>query len=332
MHDSRFGFNGPNRFGVRYYGVIRVFSFFLLLFAGSLWANETITLNLKWSHQFQFAGYYAALEQGYYAEEGLEVVLKPWDSQDASIYDQVSREGVGSYGAGDITLLKKHAEGRPLVLLSNIFQHSPLVLTTLRSSGITMPEELVGKKIMVNEDLDRFYIEALLMATGVSPEKVTFVRHTYDKNDLLQGRVDAMTVYRSDQPFWFRKQGVDVNIIDPRSYGIDFYGDNIFTNEVELRTHPGRAARFVRASLKGWEYALEHPEAIIDLLIRKYGVTMDKSQLQDEAKEVARHIRGAWIRSAIARYPSSTNPSEFRSTRRCSGIFFWITGTAIMSG
>ena len=110
---------------------------------------------------------------------------------------------------------------------------------------------------------------ALAEKTGLDLEKVEIINPTFRNEDLIEGKMDAMLAYVSDQPFWFQRRGVPVNIIDPRDYGIDFYGDNLFTTEGEIEKNPERVEKIIRATLKGWEYALANPDEIIDTILNR---------------------------------------------------------------
>lgn len=230
---------------------------------------ERISIRFKWFHQFQFAGYYAAVEKGFFAEEGLDVELIERDPSVSHI-DQVLN-GENEYGVADAGLVLYRLQGKPVVLISQIFQHSPLVILTLKGSGIRTPYDLPGKTIMVdqlsNSDAP---LQGMLLKTIGGLDKVKVVPQTYKNEDLLKGKVDAMDSYLTDQPFWFRERGVNINIIDPRDYGIDFYGDNLFTTEAEVRGRPDRVEKIIRAAKRGWRYALEHPVEIVDLILEKY--------------------------------------------------------------
>ena len=77
----------------------------------------------------------------------------------------------------------------------------------------------------------------------------------------VQADVDVSEAYISIEPYWMKKKyDIDLNIIDPKNYGIDFYGDLIFTTEKEIKEHPKRVEAFTRATIKGWKYALKHKE------------------------------------------------------------------------
>ncbi len=248
-----------------------------------------VTIQLRWFHQFQFAGYYAAIEKGFYAEEGLQVSLREFEPGKDRIAPIL--EGKAQYGVGGPSLLKIRTEGHPVVVLAQIFQHSPGVLVTLKESGIFSPYELVDKKMMLPlDDIGNAPIQAMILATLGDMNRITVVPHTYDNLDLINGKVEAMSAYLSNEPFRLNQQGMAINIIDPHSYGIDFYGDNLFTTEKEIKVHPERVKKMIRATLKGWEYAFEHRDEIIDLILTKYNPDLDRDQLRYEAKVIDQMI------------------------------------------
>lgn len=125
----------------------------------------------------------------------------------------------------------------------------------------------------------------------MTPDKFTHVPHSYDKDDLTSGKVDVMSAYLTDQPFYFRQRGIPLNIINPQNYGLDFYGDLLFTSAQEIQANPGRAELFLRASLKGWQYALDHPEDLIQLVKHQYQSPLSLEHLRFEAAETHKMIR-----------------------------------------
>ncbi|MGB5422605.1 MAG: ABC transporter substrate-binding protein, partial [Desulfobacterales bacterium] len=250
---------------------------------------EPVTIQLRWFHQFQFAGYYAAIEKGFYAEEGLRVSLREFEPGKDRIAPVL--EGKAQYGVGDPSLLKLRMQGQPLVVLAQIFQHSPSVLMTRRESGVFSPEELVGKKVMMPlGDFGSAAIQVMILDALGDLNRLSLIPQTYNHEKLITGDIDAMATYLSNEPFKLKSKGVAVNVIDPRSYGIDFYGDNLFTTEKEVDQQPDRVKKMVRATLKGWEYALEHKDEIIDLILKKYNPALGRNQLGYEAKVVDQMI------------------------------------------
>lgn len=243
-----------------------------LLYSNTLVAAselEPVSLQLKWFHQYQFAGYYAAKEKGFFTEEGLDVTLHQRNLSTSHIEDVL--EGKAEYGVADAGLVLTRLQGKPVVLLSQIFQHSPLVLLALKDSGIRTPYDLAGKTIMADlKGNSEAPLYAMLLKTLGGLDSVTIKPHTFRNEDLLEGKIDTMDGYLTDQPYWFEQQGRPVTVIDPRDHGIDFYGDNLFTTEGEISKHPERVEKMIRAVNRGWTYALAHPEEIVDLILEKY--------------------------------------------------------------
>jgi ABC-type nitrate/sulfonate/bicarbonate transport system substrate-binding protein/HPt (histidine-containing phosphotransfer) domain-containing protein len=204
-----------------------------LFFLASLWfcqahALDAVTLQLKWHHQFQFAGYYAAKELGYYKEVGLDVTIKPATNDQNPISNVLN--GGAQYGVGSKDLLLLRQRGEPVVALAVIFQHSPYVLLALKKKNIESVQDLVGKRIMFDPFAQE--IIAYLRAVGISMDSIVKVSsNDYDAKDLLSGKIDAYAGYSTNDPYYLDKAGVPYLSFSPRSVGIDFYGDNLFTTE-----------------------------------------------------------------------------------------------------
>jgi PAS domain S-box-containing protein len=242
------------------------------------WAEERVALQLKWTHSFQFAGYYMAKEKGYYQAAGLDVELRE-SGPDGHYVDEVY-SGRAQYGTGSTNVLLDRNKGLPVVVLAVIFQHSPEVLMTLRTSGITSPYQLAGKRVMLSP-AGTPAIAPMLLNTLGSLDKITLLAQANDMQALIDGRIDAMSGYYTDQPYVFQGMGFPVHVLRPIYYGVDFYGDNLFTTEAELRSHPDRVKAFRQASLKGWEYAMAHPEEAI-AAVQKQGYPFDAEHLRYE--------------------------------------------------
>jgi signal transduction histidine kinase/FixJ family two-component response regulator len=251
---------------------------------------EAVTLQLKWLHQFQFAGYYAAKEKGYYAAEGLQVDIRQRDPDQNNIHQVLT--GKADYGVADSIILLYRMRGESVVLLAPILQQSPLAYISLGNSGIQSPYQIKGKRVMTYPaDTDGLPLKAMHHELGIDRKEFSAVPKTVDPNVLESGMVDVYPCYLGNEPYHFRERDVEINIIDPRNYGIDFYGDMLFTSQRELENHPGRAERFLRASLRGWTYAMAHTEEIIDLILNQYGVKKSRAHLRYEADVIRRMIQ-----------------------------------------
>lgn len=260
----------------------------LLLLASTAWGAETVNLQLKWTHAFQFAGYYAARELGYYSEAGLDVRINEAVPGTNVVAKVVS--GEADFGVGMSSLLLEREAGKPVVVLAVIFQHSPQVLIAARKTDTQSVHDLAGKRIMFEQLSEELH--AYLKREGVPLDSIKQIEHAFDPQDLVSGRVDAISAYVTNEPYFLRQAGFEYLTLTPRSVGIDFYGDNLFTSEEYVRQHPERVQAFRAASLRGWEYAMAHPDEIIDLIIRKYSPELSRDFLQFEAAQMAPLIRG----------------------------------------
>ncbi|GAA5315994.1 MAG: hypothetical protein AseanaTS_11990 [Candidatus Pelagadaptatus aseana] len=231
-------------------------------------ASRPYLVQLKWFHSFQFAGYYAAIEKGYYQEEGLTVILRERQASSTPVDDVLN--GHADFGVGESGLILERLNNKPVVILGVIMQRSPLVLISLAENGYTSPLDLAGKKVMFQKNTDNVSIEAAFNEVGLGWGDFVHVSHNFNDMALIEDGIDAMSAYLSDQPLIYRALGYKINVIDPASYGIDFYGDNFFTSESLIRTQPEQVMAFRRATLKGWNYALNHPLEVYRWLTSKY--------------------------------------------------------------
>ena len=256
----------------------------LILFSTFLNANEKIVLQLKWFHQFQFAGYYAAKEKGFYDEVGLNVEIRQRDLKYNNIDEVIN--GNAQYGVADSILILYRLKQQPVVIVSPIFQHSPSVFISLKKSNISSVYELNNKDILFYpNDTDGFSLLAMIKKFDLD---VNLVRERYkdDYMRLINNEVDVIPAYIANEPFLFKEKGYDVNIINPTNYGFDMYGDMLFTNEDEAKNNPIRVEKFKEATLKGWKYALENKEEIIQLINEKYSKEKSIEHLRYEANAI----------------------------------------------
>ena len=251
-------------------------------------APETVRLQLKWHHQFQFAGYYAAVEQGYFREAGLEVELLP--ARPGLISTESLFTGQAEYAVGSPSVLLERQQGHPLVVLATVFQHSATVLLVRKDSGLATPHDVQGKQVMLTLGSDP-EILAMLINEGVPVEAMSLQPHTWSVEDLAAGRVDAQTAYLTNEPYLLRQRGVEPAFIRPVQYGIDFYGECLVTTEDEVRRRPERTRALLKAVQRGWSYAMDHPEEIARLIRAKYAPDRSLEHLLFEAEVMRELIR-----------------------------------------
>ncbi|WP_227470279.1 EAL domain-containing protein [Massilia sp. YMA4] len=250
--------------------------------------RDQVVLQLKHTHQFQFAGYYAALEKGFYRDAGLDVTIL--EGADGDAPERAVLSGRAQFGTGSSTLLLSRLSGKPVVVLAVVFQHSPYALAMRQQGSVPDLRRIIGGKIMLGPQADTLNqadeLVAFLRKEGVAPERLDRVEHSYNPDDLIKGRVDAMSIYTTNEPDYLDRAGFPYDIYSPRSAGIDFYGDNLFTSEHEISANPARVKAFRAASMRGWQYAMSHQEEIVDLILAKYSRKHDRQHLLYEARQM----------------------------------------------
>ncbi len=259
----------------------------ILCFGGkSIAADDSLRVQLKWWHQFQFAGYYAAEHKGYYKEEGLKVKLIPGDPAHAPVPEVLA--GKADFGITGSDLVVEYANGQPVVALGAIFQHSPYTILSLKERNINLPSDLIGKRLMASQDQGWTELKAVFLKEGINPDSLHVLSHTWKNTDLIDGKADAITAYITVEINQLRKMGIEPSFILPINYGIDFYGDILFTRKKIADSDPQTIAGFRKATFKGWEYAMSHTSEIADYIltlpgVKERGVTKDDLLVEAEA-------------------------------------------------
>ena len=248
--------------------------FFLALFMGSFIASavnkedevQKVTLQLNWKHQFEFAGYYAAIEKGFYRDAGIKAELL--EANEGQNPNDAVLEGKADFGISTSDVLLLRSKHKNVVVLASIFQYSPMVLLSLEKSKILHANDLIGKKIAIEPNSGEMV--AYLNEEGVSINHCTIVPPTFDLKQLIDGDVDAFTASSTIEPFMLEEAGIPYSVLAPQMSGIDFYGDVLFTTTELITKSPDLVKKFREASLKGWQYALENQKELIDLIYGKY--------------------------------------------------------------
>ena len=251
----------------------------ILLFPGAAQALEKVSLQLKWLHQFQFAGYYVALEKGFYRDAGLDVEIR----QGGPFIDAMVDVGSGKadFGVCASGVVLPQSGQNKAIVLGVIFQHSAANILVPSRTRINALSELTGHRLMDASGSDD--LAAMLKQQGVDYAALPRVKHTGNPLDLLEGKADAMVSYVTNEPFIFEQHGVPFRTFTPRTFGFDFYGDNLCTSEALSRRKPAMVEAFLAASLKGWEHALADKQGTVELILRSYPVIKSREALMFEA-------------------------------------------------
>ena len=265
--------------------------------------QQKVTLQLKWKHQFQFAGYYSAIEKGFYKEAGLEVKLN--EAIEGINPSEIVFEGKAEFGVCSSDILLMRAQNKKAVVLATIFQHSPQILLAAKKSGIENVHNLIGKRLAIEPNAAD--IIALMTDEGVTLDKCSVDQHQFNADKLIRGEIDAITAYSTDEVYELKDANFEYVQLSPNMDGIDFYGDVLFTTEAFIQKNPALVEKFRKASLKGWKYAMKNQEEIIQLIYNKYSKRHSVEHLRFEANAMNKLIMADVIEIGY------TNPARWES-------------------
>ncbi|WP_297442112.1 ABC transporter substrate-binding protein [Sulfurimonas sp.] len=248
---------------------------------------EKVSLQLHWKYEFEFAGFIAAKEKGFYRDAGLDVTLKEYENDIDIIGNVVS--GKATYGVYNSNTLLEYMRGKPVVLLASFFKRSALVLIT--KPEIKRVEDLRAKRVMASSRKDlELNFKPYFNGHQITCDDLILVQHTFRVKEFVQGKVDAMTAYISDQPYKLDELGVKYNILDPSNENTFSLQEELFTSKNEILHHEKRATAFRDASIRGWQYALEHKDEIIEIIHKKYAPHISIKDLRYEADAIDKLI------------------------------------------
>ena len=236
-------------------------------------AADAVVLQLSGPATFEFAGYYAALWQGYYREAGLDVTIRPGALRGQAPVDAAREviEGHAQFGTGTMQLVIRKAQGLPFLLVAPIFQQSGAAVYYRADSDFSSPAALVNAKVgrLAASDILDIELATALRAEGIDPARTKSVTINADQivPALADHTIDAAVGSAWVVPWQAHERGVVLKSFNPANYRVEYYGDSLFTMQPYAATEPDTVRRFREATLKGWEYALRHSDDMINRLI-----------------------------------------------------------------
>lgn len=220
------------------------------------------TLRLAWIPQGTFAGDYMALKSGSWKRAGIEVDVRPGGFQFDAIKLVAAGEDTFGISSGP-QVAAARARGVPVVIIGVIFPDSPVGWVAMSKSGIKTPQDFLGKRVGAQYGTHtEATLEALFKKLGLPIDGIQRVPMQFDYTPFLSGAIDVAPVYMIDQPVEFRRKGIAVNVIDPRSYGVNLGPGNVYiTSEATLRSNPDLVKSFLAGAAEGWKSARRDPRS-----------------------------------------------------------------------
>ena len=245
------------------------------LLGGPALAADEVTLQLKWVTQAQFAGYYVALEKGFYDEENLDVTIKPGGPD-------IAPTQVIAGGGADVTVewmpaaLAARERGLPLVNIAQPFKSSGMMLTCLKETGISGPEDFPGRTLGVwffgNEYPFLSWMSQLGIPTEGGSDGVEVLKQGFNVDPLLQKQADCISTMTYNEYWQVIDAGIAADDLVTFKYedqGVATLEDGLYVLEDQLDdpSFADKMTRFVRASMKGWKYAEDNPDEAAEIVL-----------------------------------------------------------------
>jgi ABC-type nitrate/sulfonate/bicarbonate transport system substrate-binding protein len=254
--------------------------------AGDTDGFGSITVQLSWIKNAEFAGEFIADDSGYYADAG-------FDSVDL-LAGPVATEELVATGKADFGLSNAISTGAaiansdfPLKIIGTTFQKNPFSILSLADGGnIVTPEDLVGKKIGV-QDPNLSLFNALLAANGISPDDVEIVPNGFDVAPLEDGQIDGLVAYVTNESLLVAGHGFDTVDLAFADNGLPFVAESVIATDETIENEPEMVKAFLKAEIQGWTDACADPAAGATLAVEKYGVDIDPPLEQDKELEQA---------------------------------------------
>lgn len=284
------------------------------LFSSLAQAKDDFTLQLKWVTQAQFAGYYVAKDKGFYDEEDLNVTIKPGGPD-------IAPPQVIVGGGADVVVdwmpsaLASREKGVPLVNIAQPFKRSGMMLTCRKDTGIKSPADFAGKTLGVwfygNEYPFLSWMGKLELATDGSEKGVTVLKQGFNVDPILQKQADCVSTMTYNEYWQIIDAGLPAEELEVFKYeeqGVSTMEDGLYVLEDNLKDEAfvDKAARFVRASMKGWQYARENPDEAADIVLEN-----DASGAQTEKHQ--RRMMGE-INKLTEGSDGKLDPADFQRT------------------
>lgn len=261
-------------------------------------AEQSLTkvkIQLKWVPQAQFAGIYAAKEQGFFEDEGIDAEIIP-GGPDIVIEQQVVNGAADVGITGVDSLLVSRDNGLPLVSLAQISQKSSYRLIAKKSAGITDPAQMKGKKVSTWFGSQQFQVLAFMEKNGLDPKKdIELVKQGFTMDQFFNDQVDVATATIYNEYHVVLESGVqesDLDVFNIEEAGVGMLEDTLIAKKDWVDGNRDLAVKVTRAILKGWNYAIDNQEEAVDIVMSNVtdGSTTREHQVT-MLEEIAKLIR-----------------------------------------
>ena len=238
----------------------------------------------NWLPDIEWSAWYLAESKGYFAARGVESSLIHGGPNTPAVV-QVLAAGDGNVGisASELDIIKANQEGSDFVVIAAMYQKNPLGLTWMTATGIETVQDLVGKRIGGPQG-DQVQIDALFKVNGLAPDDYEFIPMGFDPQPLVDGEMDAIASYVTNQPIQLRVQGLDVSAKPYSDFGLPSYGDILFASRAWLDENHDLVVAYLAALLQGAMDNRADPTESLPILLESYAAD---AEISEEAAALA---------------------------------------------
>ncbi|MEO0385465.1 MAG: ABC transporter substrate-binding protein [Pseudomonadota bacterium] len=226
---------------------------------GRAFANTPLTMQAAWINDAEFIGYYIGMQNGYYAEEGLDLEYLPGGPDVIPESTIIAGRADVALTTPDTTIKAIVDQGAPFKIIGAQYQKNPIGIVSLASNPITSPADLVGKTLAV-PPVNVISVEAMLAINGIDRDAVNIVPYAYDPTPLIQGEIDASLDFTTNVPYTIEQQGVEAISFLLYDFGFTIYNDTVVVTEEALAEKRSELVGWLRASRRGWETNYTDPD------------------------------------------------------------------------
>jgi ABC-type nitrate/sulfonate/bicarbonate transport system substrate-binding protein len=238
---------------------------------GAAFADQSkpVSFQLSWIKSIQYGGYFGAVEQDSYTKHGVAPTFVSGGPNMDPIANVASGQSqIGDRPVGPLVLAKE--KGIPIKIIGTVFQKSPYSILSLAKAPIKTPQDMKGKTIAVSTSA-RPLILYLLHSAGLKPDDLTLVPASPDPAALAAGQIDGYCGYVTNQGVMLQTRGVEIYALNAQEYGLPETTGTIYGREDFLTANKDLVVNFLRATVEGHRWALDHPDEIAKLMVDKYG-------------------------------------------------------------
>lgn len=233
---------------------------------------EKLKLQINWVKDVESAGIWAAIDKGYYKEEGIETdVLPGGPNVDPTTMVAGGGALLGKAGSAQAHIMAR-LQGVPVKAFATTFQSTPSGLMSLAKAPLKTMQDCVGKRIGLQTGAREPW-SIIMGKAGIPEDKVKIVSVGVDPTPLVTGEVDGYWCYVTSQPLALKAKGIDVYVVPSAELGLVAYGDFFFATDAVLKNKKDIVTGWLRATIRGWEYNEKHPDEVAKLTVEKYGAS-----------------------------------------------------------